>query len=117
MKFINTGATRLVFLTKNYAIKIPRVFIKTNKFYGNIISFLEGWKANRYEYKWSKSKIFDFLAPIEYSILFSMVIVMKRAQPMTETEFNNLEKFNFGYEHKQDSIGFIDNKPVILDYG
>ena len=67
MKLIKTGSTRLVILTDKYAIKIPRCCIKPdNSFYGKIIGFLEGWLANRYEYKWYKSDLFDFLCPIEY---------------------------------------------------
>ena len=63
MKIIKTGSTRLVILTDKYAIKIPRCCIKSdNSFYGKTIGFLEGWLANRYEYKWYKSNVFDFLS-------------------------------------------------------
>ncbi len=118
MKLNNNGATRLVFLTENYAIKVPRCFIKpNNSFYGKVIGFLEGWVANRYEYKWSNANIHDFLCKVEYSFLFSIIIIMKRATPLSDDEFKTQEKLNFGYEHKQDSYGKIKNKLVIIDYG
>ena len=114
----NKGSSRLVFLTKNYAIKVPRCCVKPdNGFYGKVIGFLEGWKANRYEYIWSKSKTFDFFCDVEYSFLFSIVIIMKRATPLDREQFLNLEKFNFAYEHKDDSYGIIDGETVIVDYG
>ena len=118
MKLNNKGSSRLVFLTENYAIKIPRCCVKPdNSFYGSVIGILEGWKANRYEYIWSKSKIYDFLCEVEFSFLFSLIIIMKNAKPLKREQFLKLEKFNFCYEHKEDSYGFIDNKIVIVDYG
>jgi len=119
MDFINSGSSRLVFLTENYAIKIPRCCVKPdNSFYGRVIGFLEGWKANRYEYIWSKAKIYDFLCEVEYSLLFSMIIIMKRAKPLDRDEFFKLDTFNFGgYEHKLDSLGKINDKVVVIDYG
>jgi len=100
------------------AIKIPRIFVKPdNGFYGKTIGFLNGWLANRYEYKWSKSQMYDFLCPVKYSFFFSMIIVMKRAETLSREEFFNLNKFNFVYEHKLDSYGKLDGKVVVVDYG
>ena len=118
MKIIKTGSTRLVILTDKYAIKIPRCCIKSdNSFYGKTIGFLEGWLANRYEYKWYKSNVFDFLCQVEYSFLFSMVIIMKKAEPISYDEFFELKQYNFAYEHKVDSYGKINDKVYIIDYG
>jgi len=122
MEIINTGSTRVVLAFNKYVIKIPRVFIKpNNKFYGEVISFLEGWKANRYEYIWSKSKVYDFLCPVKYSFFFSMIIVMKKAEPLTTYMWTNapLDRFKKfgGYEHKIDSFGYTDDGIVLIDYG
>ena len=116
MDINNNGTTRIVLLTDNYAIKIPRIIF--SGFHGKVFSFLNGWIANRKEYEWSKSDIFDFLCKVEYSYLFSMVIVMKKMSPINNTQFNKQEKFNFGYEHKKDSYGLTkDNKIIVVDYG
>jgi hypothetical protein len=118
VKLINSGSTRLVLLVGQYAIKIPRCCIKPdNKFYGKVIGLLEGWKANRYEYIWSKSNIHDFLCEVKYSFLFSLIIIMKKADKISRDEFFELKKFNFTYEHKIDSYGKINNKIKVVDYG
>lgn len=79
-KFIKSGSTRLVFLLGNYAVKIPRCFIKSDdSFYGNIHNFLNGWKANRTEYIWSKSNLYLFLNPVKRSLLFSIILIFDRA--------------------------------------
>jgi len=108
----------LVFLIGNYAVKIPRCCIKPdNGFYGKVLGFLQGWEANRYEYIWSKSKIYNFFCEVEHSFLFSIIIIMKKAAPITREQFLELEQFNFDYEHKEDSYGIVDNNIVVVDYG
>ena len=120
-KFINTGSSRLVFLIGKYAIKIPRCCVKPdNTFYGKLLGFLWGWEANRVEYKWSKSKTYDFLNPVKFSILGSIIIVFDRARVLTDIEFMDLNKddFPFGkFEFKTDSFGFVNGVVKILDYG
>ena len=120
-KFINTGSTRLVFLIGQYAVKIPRCSIKVeDSFHGRLYSFLKGWLSNRHEYNYSKANLYDFLLPVKLSLLGSMIIIMKRAEPIVREEFLNLkeEDYNFrGYEFKEDSFGKINNKIFIVDYG
>lgn len=121
MVFINTGSTRLVFLIGNWAIKIPRCFIKPdNSFYGSLLNFLWGWEANRTEYIWSKSNIYEFLNPVKLSLFGSMILVFERAQVLTDKEFMELNKADFQfekYEFKTDSFGYVNGKIKILDYG
>ena len=126
MECNNEGASRLVWLTKSYAIKLPRCFIRpSNDFYGDLISFLDGWACNRREYKWSKwvqsdsDNDFKFLCKVKYSFLFSIIIIMEKATPLTEEEFSNIDysSFSFGFEHKLDSYGKIKNEIVVVDYG
>ena len=121
VKFINKGSTRLVFLVGRYAVKTPRCCIKPdNSFYGKLLGFLQGWLGNRTEYIWSKSKIYPFLNPVRLSILGSLIIVMDRADEITEKEFHMLKEadFNFGgFEWKLDSFGKINNIVKVVDYG
>ncbi len=118
IEFDNTGMTRMVFLTKNHAIKIPRV-LGYSKFYGLLSSILTGWDANRTEYVWSKYNKIEELCPVKFSILGSLLIVMPRCKLITEHEFKTIEKStNFhGYEHKQASYGWLEGKLMIIDYG
>jgi len=119
MHINNNGDTRLVFVFDKYVVKVPRMFSKpNNKFYGKVISFLNGWTANRNEYIWHKSNLYGYLCPIKYSFLFSLIIIMPKAEPLSEYIYKNIRKRKFGgYEHKQDSYGLLNNKIVIVDYG
>lgn len=115
------GSTRLVILCGRWAMKIP---YSKSGFYGYVHSVLCGWKANRDEYVWSKcnkeTQMYSFLCPVKYSFLFSMVIVMYRATPISCCNFKELDKQSFdfgGYEHKQDSFGKLNGEVVIVDYG
>ena len=121
IKFINTGSTRLVFLVGKYAIKTPRCCIKPdNKFYGKLMGFLQGWIGNRSEYIWSKSKIYPFLNPVRLSLFGSLIIVMDRADIISDDEFLLLNKNDFdfyGFEFKADSFGKVNNTIKVIDYG
>ena len=46
-----------------------------------------------------------------------MVIIMKKAEPISYEEFFELKQYNFAYEHKIDSYGKINDKIYIVDYG
>ena len=110
------GDTRIVLITKQYAIKIPK--FQNKNFYGIIYTMLTGWIANRNEFLWHKSNIHNFFCPVKLSILFSFIIIMEKAIPINKKEFKNIKKFNFGgYEHKISSYGKINGKIVIVDYG
>ena len=118
LEFINKGERRIVFLTRNYAIKIPRLS-GYSSYYGLGGSVLSGWLANRTEYKIYKSKKFDFVAPVSLSLLFSFVVIMPRMIPIEDEEFDNLEIFDFGgYEHTIDNVMKTkDGDYTIVDYG
>ena len=121
MSLLQNGSTRLVFLTEKYAIKFPRCCVDSDdRFYGRVIGVLKGWMSNRIEYKWaSNTTYYDYLCPLKYSFLFSFIIVMKRAVPLTREEFFsiNVSDYRFPHEHKQDSYGKVDGKIVIVDFG
>jgi len=119
MKIVWIGATRIVIVFDKVVIKIPRLF-KVNTFYGKTVSILEGWLANRNEYIWEKSNIYDFLCPIKLSLFWSFIIVMSKVELLNDVEFNKLNKedYNFGgIEWKLDSFGKLNNKIVAIDYG
>lgn len=120
MEIIYSGSTRIVFLIGRYAVKIPKCFVKAEcSFYGHLIGFLNGWKANRTEYIWSKSNIFDFLLPVKFSSLGSLIIIMDKVDLITVEEFCEIDinNYNFSHEHKLDSYGKLNNKIYVIDYG
>lgn len=118
LEFNNKGSTRFIICLGKYAIKIPK--LKTdNKFYGNLFTFLNGWKGNRYEYIWSKANIYPYLAKVRISLFFSLIIIMDRARPIDRDDFLLIDKNDYsfgGYEFKMDSFGVVKNRIVIIDY-
>jgi hypothetical protein len=123
------GATRVVLLTKKYAIKFPR-------FYG-WEHFLRGLLANMQEVEFNTMKD-ERLCPVKFYIPGGWLLVMPRCTPITEQTFLNLDiarfwpnesedyhpdnecdprGFNAPVENKQDSFGWYNGEIVAIDYG
>lgn len=125
MEINRQGCTRIVILTKNYAIKIPN-------FLGGYKSLLNGLTANLQEKELSKLK-WSQLCPVIFSFLFSFVIVMPKCRELSNDEFCNLDLetcledpymikiYQNGYhikvENKTNSFGWLNGKIVVFDYG
>lgn len=126
---VKLGRTRIVFLTRRYAIKIPQLK-KYNK-------FLLGLLSNMQEVKKGKSKD-DRLCPIIFSIPLGLLLIMPRCKIISEDDFEILDLSNFWpneledyhpnniceraylnapVENKADSFGIYNNKIVAIDYG
>lgn len=124
------GCTRFVFLTKNYAIKIPQFNYEWKH-------FLLGLLANMQEVSFSKIKD-DRLCPIKFYIPGGWLLIMPKCEPISSEIFidlditrfwpNNKEdyhpnntceraEYNVPVEYKQDSFGFLNGKIVAIDYG
>jgi hypothetical protein len=105
----------------SYAIKIPR-----------LRRFREGVACNRRE--WARSSTCPKYCPVLWSLLGGAVIVMRRAAPITDEEFDlliadldaDVEAHFFDCygsyhtiqgEMKQTSWGIIDGRIVVVDYG
>ena len=120
------GVTRLVILTKRWAIKVP------TPMYGWKY-FLYGLLANMQEREWSG---FDSrLCPIRWSSKYGLVVIMPRCIPLTDDEFiehvhdNWLRmreeetneplpySIDLPVELKTCSFGWLDNQIVAVDYG
>lgn len=126
IKINNKGCSRKVFLTKNYAIKVPYLFM-TGCGWGRWWQFLVGIQTNIQEqhlYKYyGKSGI---LCPVVFSIS-GFVLIMKRAEILPREDFLKFDYEKFikidhdiilsSIENKEDSFGLIDGKIVAVDYG
>lgn len=75
MKLKNNGSTRIVLLTKRFALKFPRI--------DSWMCFVQGMLSNLTE-----GKLKDYgnqhLCPIKYSNRFGLLVVMVRAQEVTD---------------------------------
>lgn len=126
MKVKTNGGTRIVLLTKSYAIKFPRV--------GTWKQFVQGMLSNMTEGQW-KDYGNKHLCPIKYSNKLGLLLVMVRAK-----EVNDEERFKsdlarlileesegidpcelgaefFEYDAASKNFGYIDDQLVKIDYG
>ncbi len=116
---IKKGTTRTVFLIGKYAIKIPRFWHKHNGHKWK--TFIRGILANIDEDFWWKHAIDkDKLCPIVFKSPLGCILVMLRAQELTDNEYNK-DKLNKDFaglplDNKQINFGKINNKIVLIDY-
>jgi hypothetical protein len=110
------GATRQVFLYRRYAIKMPS--------FRSWKLFLCGLLANMQEAEFSKLNWLR-LCPVVWNAPLGLMIIMMRATPLTQEEF---EKFNYDefiylqdgeipVENKLSSFGWLNGMIVAVDYG
>lgn len=118
MEITRRGCTRIVILTDNHAIKIPNFF--------SWKMFLHGLLANMQEREWGgKNRMTDRVAPVVFGIPAGVLIVMKKARPLTYHEWFELDyeafRENDGFvipvENKKDSFGMLNGSIVAIDYG
>lgn len=110
------GATRWVFLTKKWAIKIPRL--------SRWRTFLWGLLGNLQEVEFSRLNC-DRLCPVKFSLPLGFLVVMPRVQEMTPEEFDRFDYDEFikmkggiiPAEPKPSSFGWLGDKVVCIDYG
>lgn len=111
------GVTREVFLTRRYAIKIPKLIYGWHK-------FLCGLLANMQERAFAHANLPE-LCPVVFSIPGGWLLVMRRAEHLTDAEwsvfdakkFCEREEYLVPAEWKQDSFGKLDGRIVAIDYG
>lgn len=120
MKLIKHGVSRWVFLIGSVAIKFPSL--------SSWRQFLLGLLANMREAEWSCCD--DRFCPIVFKITGGFAVVMKRAETLTDIEFDGFDYDRFVcdptrelnivnlVERKSDSFGRLKNgKIVAVDYG
>ncbi len=118
------GSTRVAFLTKKYAIKVPA-------WHRGWYDFLRGLLANMQEtsnFSWAQNCNDPVFCPIAFSCWGGWFIVMMRADPLTKEQwqknvvdagfFDNMDPCFRGFvENKIESLGFYRGNIVAIDYG
>jgi hypothetical protein len=124
MKIINTGSTRIVILTKRFAIKIPKL--------GDFEYFVSGLLSNLRERRLSKLAP-DYFCPVLFSIP-GLIVVMPRVKTLERAPcmvhafmfdlFNNCNNHNKqaqvarNYcEYAYVNYGMYRGRVVAIDYG
>jgi hypothetical protein len=111
------GITREVFLTRRYAIKIPKLIYGWQK-------FLCGLLANMQETTFARAG-WPELCPVVFSIPGGWLVVMRRAEPLSDAEWSAFDApafcekpdYMIPAEFKRDSFGMLDGRVVAIDYG
>lgn len=110
------GATRVVWLLGNVAIKLPRPQSWKN--------FLLGLIANMQEREFSLAG-WPELCPVLWSVPGGWLVVMRRAAPMSEKLFADFDfdafvqkgDYYVPVEPKVENLGVLDGRVVAVDYG
>lgn len=110
------GATRVVVLFGDYAVKLPRPTTWR--------TFLNGLLANMQEREFSRTK-WPELCPVLASFPGGWLLVMRRAVPLSDAEWHDVNsgewpehgEYIVPVEMKRDSFGVIDGRIVAVDYG
>lgn len=113
---LTNGVTRIVILKGNYAYKIPHLL-------NGWRMFLNGLLANMQEKEWSGFS--PKLCPVIFSLPGGFLVIQKRAQILSNEQWENLDLINFckhddtilPIEHKRCSFGTLNNNIVAVDYG
>jgi hypothetical protein len=112
------GAHRLVFLTKGYALKIPRA---------SAIS--SGRRANRTETDTWKATHDEGLCPVLCGNAWGLFVLMPFARALSDKEFDEFQMKdalimsnpfipnNQGGDFKQSNFGMVNGRIVKIDYG
>ncbi len=126
MKLNRSGGTRIVILTERLALKFPRI--------DSWKHFVQGMLSNMTEGQW-KDYGNRHLCPIKYSNRFGLLVVMVRAQEVTdeekfkedlsrllEDESKGVDPYELGtdffeYDGFPKNFGYIDGCLVKIDYG
>jgi hypothetical protein len=122
LKMIETrrGVTRTVFLTKRYAIKVPRLKdCKGHKAW----TFVRGWSANMSEVDWTGYASIAHgnpqVCPVLKSYLFGIINVYPRVELIAEEnldEMYDLLEFKTPSDVHVGNLGYYKGHPVWTDY-
>lgn len=118
MKIDRTGCTRIVILTRRYAIKLP------NCLDGWPRLFYQGLLANLQEASFSSAG-WPELCPVVFALPWGFGVVMPRCQLLTDDEFLALGMpswvecgdYVVPVEAKSNSFGWLNGRVVAIDYG
>lgn len=120
------GWTRIALMSKNHVVKIPNVLGNRQTQDSAYVLFLCGLIKNVRQSKTSKCNklVENKLCPVTFACPGGLFLIMKRATPMNEDQFMNLDYYAFvsgnSYkiqcEKKCNSFGYYGGKPVVVDY-
>jgi hypothetical protein len=113
------GAMREVFLVGRWAVKLPKLTRGWRQFLRGLLANLEERELSANQ--WSE------LCPVVFSVPGGWLIIMRRAEPLTDEFLANFDMMGFlmpddgrafpDIEPKGSSLGMLDGRVVAVDYG
>lgn len=129
MRWASPGTMRHVLLTGRYAVKLPRIRLRTLRQEIAEGTLLEGFRANRQERRRWRRESDPRLCPVVAGDPLGIVLIMRQASPLTDAEFDRLlmldlqeailplpSRFYHG-DLKRQNYGALNGEIVRLDYG
>ncbi len=113
------GSNRLVLLTRRHAFKIPNIRCWWHAVWGLIDNMQEARVNGRGRWATRATGV----APLVFALPGGLLGVMRRARPLTDTEWTAFDPIAHCREHglsaepKRDSYGVLDDRIVAIDYG
>lgn len=122
MKIDRTGCSRIVILTRRWALKIPAFIDSSNRWSWR--TFCEGMLANMQEVAFSRAE-WPELCPVRFHLPLGILSVMPKVRLLTDEEFcamdfkafTEKENYYVPVEKKANSFGWLNEKVVVIDYG
>lgn len=122
MQKINLGYTRVVFLYKNYAIKIPNYRYGWATFLQGLLANINEsttWKSNTGVLEQGRSHL---LCPVLWCSWGGWILVMRKVDIVITDEMGKHIDFSRHYvefpgDDKPDNYGILNGRLVKLDYG
>lgn len=119
MRVIRIGVTRTVVLVGRWAVKVPTLRgIPIGDGRGRVAGVCRGLLANQSEYVWSTFEPWaGKIAPVRWSLLFGLVQVYPRCQPLADGERGPLPRLDpCPGDIKPDNFGWLGGRVVRVDY-
>lgn len=118
---IEHGVSRLVFLTRRHAFKVPHPGAWKRLLWGLLANMqeVEMWRMA------SRGGLVGF-CPVSLSLPLGLLVVMPRCSPLTDAQWDGLDPVAFAnqnesasipVEGKRSSFGVLNGGIVALDYG
>lgn len=113
---IEKGVTRIVFVFKNFVVKIPNFSVQHNHFLNGCLA---NWQERHYWKAWVGTDLRDMVAPTLFCSWFGLFQIQSRAIVLSN-DFETPNKFEWFRDVcsdiKPSNFGYYKDRIVCIDY-